>query len=98
MVHYTCDMCGKPLLADEDTRYVVKVEVFVADNVEDDLDEEIGDEEEFEFRDGIIDSEEVLENREYKTFRFDLCAKCHKHYLQDPLSVKSGQRTRFSQN
>ena len=30
MVHYTCDMCGKPLLPDEDIRYVVKIEVHTA--------------------------------------------------------------------
>ena len=30
MIHFTCDMCGKTLLADEDTRYVVKIEVYAA--------------------------------------------------------------------
>ena len=96
MVHYTCDMCGKPLLADEDIRYVVKIEVYPAcDAME--MDEEIEEMEEDE-SDDAADPAEMLENGEYKTFRFDLCTKCHEKYLQDPLFLKSWNRTRFSEN
>ena len=44
------------------------------------------------------DPAEMLENGEYKTFRFDLCTKCHEKYLQDPLFLKLWNRTRFSEN
>ena len=48
MIHFTCDLCGKTLLADEDTRYVVKIEVYAAyDPMEitgDDLREDRSDE------------------------------------------------------
>jgi len=104
MVHYTCDMCGRPLLADEDIRYVVKIEVYTACDAmemddDDDMDEEIWEmEEENERQDGTPDPAESLENGEYKTFRFDLCTKCHKKYLQDPLFLKSWNKTRFSEN
>lgn len=102
MVHYTCDMCGKPLLAEEDTRYVVKIEVYTACDaidMDEDIDEEIMEmEEAAEGRDDIADAVDMLENGEYKTFRFDLCTKCHKKYLQDPLFLKSWRRTRFSEN
>ncbi|MDN3514628.1 MAG: hypothetical protein NG747_09525 [Candidatus Brocadia sp.] len=104
MVHYTCDMCGRPLLADEDIRYVVKIEVYAACDAmemddDDDMDEEIWDmEEENEMQDGTSNPAELLENGEYRTFRFDLCIKCHKKYLQDPLFLKSWNRTRFSEN
>lgn len=102
MVHYTCDMCGKPLLTEEDFRYVVKIEVYTACDaaeMDDDMDEEISEmEEENERLDGLHDPAEMLENSEYKTFRFDLCTKCHKKYLQDPLFLKSWHRTRFSEN
>ncbi|MDN3510329.1 MAG: hypothetical protein QY310_02030 [Candidatus Jettenia sp. CY-1] len=102
MVHYTCDMCGKPLLAEEDTRYVVKIEVYTACDaidMDEDIDEEIMEiEETVEGRDNIADAVDMLENGEYKTFRFDLCAKCHKKYLQDPLFLKSWRQTRFSEN
>ena len=103
MVHYTCDMCGRPLLADEDIRYVVKIEVYTAcDAVEMDDDEDIDEELwEMEEDDGQCEASnpaESFENAEYKTFRFDLCTKCHKKYLQDPLFLKLWNRTRFSEN
>lgn len=100
MVHYTCDMCGKPLQAEEDIRYVVKIEVYTAcDAME--MDDEMSEElEEMDENDNDDDDDplDMLENGEYKTFRFDLCTKCHEKYLQDPLSIKSWNRTRFSQN
>ena len=102
MIRYSCDMCGKSLLPGEDVRYVVKIEVFSTyDSVEpdDDLDEELIDDFEEEDDDDIedFDSDEIDEG-EYKTFRFDLCSKCHNKYLQDPLSIKSIRRGRFSEN
>ena len=102
MVHYTCDMCGKPLLVDEDTRYVVKIEVFAAYDVmelsEDDLEhdhlEEISDlVEEMEGMDP-----EELEEGVYKAFRYDLCPSCQKLYLRDPLSRKANPRIGLSEN
>ena len=106
MVHYTCDMCGKPLVAEEDIRYVVKIEVYTAcdecDDMEmdDDIDEEIWEaDEKIEKEDGVENhEEEMLEEGEYKTFRFDLCTKCHKKYLEDPLFLKLWSKTRFSEN
>lgn len=104
MVHYTCDMCGKSLLADEDIRYVVKIEVYTACDAMDMDDDEDIDEENWEMDEenvrqgGTSNPEESLKNGEYKTFRFDLCTKCHKKYLQDPLFLKSWNRTRFSEN
>lgn len=103
MVHYTCDMCGRPLLTDEDIRYVVKIEVYTACDAmemdEDEMDEEIWEmEQENERQDDESDPAEPSENGEYKTFRFDLCTKCHKKYLQDPLFLKLWNRTRFSEN
>lgn len=102
MVHYTCDMCGKPLSTDEDTRYVVKIEVYTACDamdMDDDMDEEIDDtNEDNDDYDEMMNSPEMLQNDEYRTFRFDLCTICHKKYLQDPLFLKSWHRTRFSQN
>lgn len=103
MVHYTCDMCGKPLPTDEDTRYVVKIEVYTACDAmemdDDDIDEEIwGIEEEDERLEGTSHPDASVEHGEYKTFRFDLCSRCHKKYLQDPLFLKLWNKTRFSEN
>ena len=39
-----------------------------------------------------------MDSIEYKTFRYDLCSKCHSRYLQNPLSINSIRRGRFSEN
>ena len=102
MIHFTCDMCGKVLLADEDTRYVVKVEVYAAydpmeltaKDLQDDRTEEIQD-----LLDEMADIDpEVLEDQVYKSFRFDLCPECHAAYLKDPLGRATRMRARFGQN
>ena len=105
MIHYNCDMCGKSLVPEEDDRYVVKIEIYAAcDSLEvDDDDDLINDFEEDDEEDD--DDDEVdnldpdeIDSIEYKTFRYDLCSKCHSLYLQDPLSIKSIRRGRFSEN
>ncbi len=102
MIHFTCDMCGKVLLADEDTRYVVKVEVYAAydpmeltsKDLEDDRTDEIQD-----LLDEMADIDaEALEDQVHKTFRFDLCPECHAAYLKDPLGRATRLRARFGQN
>ncbi len=102
MIRYSCDMCGRSLVPEEDDRYVVKIEVYSAcDSIDGDDEEMITDfEEDVEEGDdeiGNLDSDEI-DGLEYKTFRYDLCCKCHSRYLQDPLSIKSIRRGRFSEN
>ncbi len=106
MIRYSCDMCGRSLVPDEDERYVVKIEVYAAC---DSMDADCEDEEfinDFEDDDDDHESDEEIDNIdsgeiesiEYKTFRYDLCCKCHSRYLQDPLSINSIRRGRFSEN
>ncbi|MDP6924577.1 MAG: hypothetical protein R2568_10660 [Candidatus Scalindua sp.] len=105
MIRYSCDMCGRSLVPDEDERYVVKIEVYAAC---DSMDVDCEDEEfinDFEEDDDDENDEEIdnvesdeIESIEYKTFRYDLCSKCHSRYLQDPLSINSIRRGRFSEN
>ena len=106
MIRYSCDMCGRSLVPEEDDRYVVKIEVYSAC---DSMDADCEDEEfinDFEEDDDEDESDEEMDNLdpdeidsiEYKTFRYDLCCKCHSRYLQDPLSIKSIRRGRFSEN
>ncbi len=104
MIHYNCDMCGKSLVPEEDDRYVVKIEIYAAcDSMEVDDDEglidDFEDEEEEDEEEEVdnIDPEE-MNGVEYKTFRYDLCSKCHSRYMQDPLSINSIRRGRFSEN
>ena len=104
MIHYNCDMCGNSLVPEEDDRYVVKIEIYAAcdsmevddDDLIDDFEEDDNEEEEEEEVDNI-DPEE-MDGVEYKTFRYDLCSKCHSRYMQDPLSINSIRRGRFSEN
>ncbi|MFN3467122.1 MAG: hypothetical protein ACK4WF_05410 [Candidatus Brocadiales bacterium] len=95
MVHYTCDMCGKHINPEEDVRYVVKIEIHSADQPEGD------EEEDFEDTDGLEEEYEQKEledeELEYDSIRFDLCSKCHKIYIQDPLFIKN-HRSRFFNN
>ncbi len=105
MIHYNCDMCGKSLVPEEDDRYVVKIEIYAAcDSMEVDDDEDLIDDFEEDVDDDDDDEEvdnldpEEIDGVEYKTFRYDLCSKCHSRYMQDPLSINSIRRGRFSEN
>jgi hypothetical protein len=102
MIHYTCDMCGKPLLADEDTRYVVKVEVYAAYDPMEIADADLAEdqsEEVQELLDQMADMDaEQLEDQVHKTFRFDLCPACQARYVEDPLSRGANRRVRFGNN
>jgi hypothetical protein len=105
MIHFTCDLCGKTLQADGDTRYVVKIEVYAAydpmeigeDDLKDDPADKIEDlMDEMEGLEGL--GAEEIESHVYKTFRFDLCPTCHEAYLKDPLGHGTRLRARFEHN
>ncbi len=91
MLRYSCDVCGKDLIPDEDRRYVVKIEVSAAHEplelTEDDLDADA-----VESLNQILDAandeaaavEAAIPAR--REFRFDLCPACHQHYVRNPLA------------
>lgn len=89
MDHLVCDLCGGPLLAQEDVRYEVKVEVKSAydpleltrEDVEQDHRREIA---------ALLErlkkmDPKAVEAQVYSSFEFDLCMKCQRRYVQDPL-------------
>lgn len=91
MLRYSCDVCGKELIANEDRRYEVRIEVAAAhepaelnaDDLDDDAIEslsqllaESGDDADF--------SNHLSPPRQ--DFRFDLCTACHQQYLKNPLA------------
>jgi hypothetical protein len=103
MLHFTCDLCGKELLPQDDHRYVVKIEVFAAHDpreiTEADLDEdhmEAVSQLLHEMEDNIADPE--VEAPSHKQFRYDLCPECQKKFLRDPLGKESEQKFDFSEN
>ncbi len=89
----TCDMCGNELLIDDDIRYLAEIQVYAAyDPMEisaSDLRQN--------FRKKISElieklkssSAEAAENSVYKAFSFDLCCRCQKQYLKNPLQSET---------
>ena len=102
MIHFTCDLCGKTLLAEEDTRYVVKIEVYAAYDPMEVAGPELHEDHDDEIQ-GLLEQmenmdAEELESQVFKTFRFDLCPECQAAYLKDPLGQQARMRARFEHN
>ena len=102
MLHYSCDLCGKELLVEEDLRYVAKIEVYAAydplEITEEDLEEDHMEEISELIKQMDSMDEQELEDQVYKSFRFDLCPECHKKFLKDPLSREASRSIDFSKN
>jgi len=106
MIHYSCDLCKRPIDADEDLRYVVKIEVYAAiDPVEVDAN---GDD-----RDHLQEMQDILQRMEeagseagsdavgddvYQQLRFDLCPECRKKFVKNPLGREASKQFDFSKN
>lgn len=104
MLHFSCDLCGKELVAQEDHRYVVKIEVFAAHDprelTEADLDcdhmEALSQMLRESEEEDLTDPETVAPTN--KKFRYDLCPECQKKFLRDPLGKDQEQKFDFSEN
>jgi hypothetical protein len=101
MIHYSCDLCGARI-EPGDPRFVVKTEVYAAADEQclsfpDDPDQL---EQEFEeLTEALADADpDFIEDATYRGFRFDLCPRCHKRYLNDPLFRAVKKRIDFSDN
>src|SRR5258706_15334548 len=102
MLHFSCDLCGKELLAHNDRRFVVKMEIFAAHDphelTEDDLDDD-----HLESLGALLQELEESGDDEteiapaYKQIRYDLCPACHQKFLLDPLN-KDAVKFDFSEN
>jgi hypothetical protein len=102
MLHYSCDLCKRPLDPEDEVRYVVKLEIFASvdlmlldqpekdcDHLED-LDEIIGQMDDL--------SNEHIEEDVCQRLRFDLCPECRKRFLANPLGRKMADQLNFSKN
>jgi hypothetical protein len=90
-----CDRCGRSLLVFEDVRYEVVIRVTAAyDVMELDLDAvanaDVGAE--LDRLKGAIEKKtaEELEAEIFKQFEFDLCGRCQREFLKDPLPRRQG--------
>lgn len=90
MSDLACDRCGRSLLVFEDVRYEVVIRVTAAyDPMELDLDDVAQADVSAELRRlaaavGKKTAQE-LEDEIWKELKFDLCGRCQREYLKDPL-------------
>ncbi len=100
MVHYSCDLCKRPLDSQDDLRYVVKLEIYAAfdpleiDDEDTDNLQELSDL--LERLDDTRSSE--VSDEVYQQMRFDLCPECRKRFLKNPLGRKPTEQFDFSKN
>ncbi len=104
MLHYSCDVCKRPIKTGVEVRHVVKIEVFPA--VEDDGAGQATDE--ADDADHLEEMQELLERLDdvdledldgaTRAFRFDLCEACRQRFVRNPLGVKPGKYFDFSKN
>lgn len=99
MLHFSCDLCGQRM---GDRRFVVKLEVFAAFDAEQ-INEEDLDVDNLQEVAEMIQEMEITGNSNSddcssKHFRFDLCTKCHRRFVNDPLGREALRRLNFSEN
>lgn len=86
-----CDRCREPLLVRSDVRYEVKIEVKAAydpmEITDDDLDRDHRAEmaELLRRMEGLTEQE--AQNQVYRAFRFDLCPRCQREFIKNPLGT-----------
>jgi len=103
MIRYCCDLCGTELDPKDDLRYVVKMEVYAA------FDPAAVDGEEDDDRDHLEEIQEILERLDdvddprigddvYQQMRFDLCPRCRRKFVENPLGREVAKAFGFSAN
>jgi len=104
MRHFSCDLCGRDLTANE-SRFVLRMEVYAAtarghesaSSLDDDAAEMMGDL--LDALDG--DSETDLELSlapSTQSMEYDLCPNCRTRFAADPLGRDQLRKLRFSAN
>ena len=100
MIRYSCDICRRDLDADQDLRYVVKMEVFAAFDpaaVDDDDRDHLQEIQDILERMDDAESDQIGEEV-FQQLRFDLCPECRKKFLRDPLGRDIAKVLGFSAN
>ena len=89
MIRYACDRCGCRLEPNDPRRYIVRMEIYAAvGNIE--IDTKKGGDEGERVSDVLAQlsraNPDEVEDQTYRRFRFDLCAGCHRRFLDNPLA------------
>ena len=101
MIHYACDRCKRVIDPEGDVRYVVRLEVqaMMGSEEMDDSDDQDQLLEIHEILERIEDDEsEVVGDDVYQRRRYDLCASCHRKFIQNPVGQEAAIQLGFSQN
>jgi hypothetical protein len=103
MLHYSCDLCKRPIDVCCEPRHVVKIDVYRAVEDCDDCCDDPGD---LDHLDDVqellqrIDEQDLsmLEEEVCRTMRYDLCDDCRRRFLKNPLGGKTAKHFDFSNN
>ena len=104
MKHFSCDSCGKVMMADGELRYVVRMQITASGHSDSlqaaDLDQNQLDAmaeylEELEETGATLSKESSAAPSE---FEFDLCPSCLQRWMKDPLGREQARKWRFSAN
>ena len=102
MIHFTCDRCRRVIDAEQELRYVVRMEI---EAVMDPIHEcEPQDD-----RDHLLEIDEILERADalesdaigddvYQKRRYDLCPQCYRKFVANPLARERKPALGFSHN
>jgi hypothetical protein len=107
MLHYSCDVCKRPINSATDVRHVVKIEVFPAiDDQECGCQDTDGAASDVDHLEDMQDLLECLDDGDTsglddstRSLRFDLCDACRQRFVKNPLGImKTGTQLDFSNN
>ena len=101
MIHYTCDRCKRRINVDDQTRYVVQIDIQSAvEKPNPEFDDDIDQLNELhQMLEGISTSTIDQDGRESSHHgRYDLCPECHRQFLQNPLGKDAVLALGFSNN
>jgi hypothetical protein len=103
MLHVTCDHCQREIVAGIHDRYVVKMEVYAANDPTELTDAEFDEAHLDAVSRALSEAESELDGPgvyvpAYKDMRYDLCADCHQKFLSNPLGKDASRKLDFSEN
>ena len=102
MIHHSCGACKRLIDPNQALRYVVRMEIYAAADVNN-TDESDDD------RDHLHEIQDILEQMDdseseavsgevYQQLRFDLCPQCREKFLSNPVSRETVTQLDFSEN
>lgn len=101
MIHFTCDCCQRPIDQEQESRYVVRVEVYSA--VEAEGAEGCDERDHLQEIDDLLERMDELDGEDiagevYQQVRYDLCSTCREIFLKNPLGRLAMNKLGFSDN